>query len=118
MQIFRLLKLKFCKITYEIKNNIESLSISADEFSPIEYLIINTRFSIYSIDNLLSYVPQLRHLTINYLECCGKKRNLLPMTLKDLKYVSLKMNSIYFNQFGILIKCFFQHIQLLRISTK
>jgi hypothetical protein len=120
LQIFRLTKLKFCQITYETKDNKQpSLILPAKKFSPIEHLIINTQFSIDSFDYLLSYVPQLRRLSINSLvEPCYKKKGLSPITLKHFEYVSLIIDINCFNQIEILIKYFFQHIQVLRISTK
>jgi len=120
LQIFRLSKLKFCQITYETKDDKQPLLIFLPEISsPIEHLIINTQFSIDSFDYLLSYVPQLRRLSINSLvEPCYKKKGLSPITLKHFEYVSLIIDVTCFNQIEILIKYFFQHIQVLRISIK
>jgi hypothetical protein len=119
-QIFRLSKLKFCQIKYETKDSNQSaLLTSADEeFSPIEHLIINTQFSIDAFDHLLSYVPQLRRLTINsVIKSRNWNRNLCSVILKHLEYVSLQFDSIRFTEFEILIKQFFNNIQVLRISS-
>ncbi|CAF1342622.1 unnamed protein product [Rotaria sp. Silwood1] len=119
LKLFRLPKLKFCRISYETKqDNKEHLMISSNYFSSIEPLIINARFPIDELDNLLSYVPRLHRLTINSLkEFDRKQKNLCSITLKHLKYLSIKIDSIRFKKLEILFKYFFQHIQILRIST-
>ncbi|CAF5182293.1 unnamed protein product, partial [Rotaria sp. Silwood1] len=40
-----------------------------------------------------------------------------PIELKDLNYVFFDLHSIHFHQFEELIKHFFHHIKVLRIST-
>ncbi|CAF1520734.1 unnamed protein product, partial [Rotaria sp. Silwood1] len=119
LKLFRLPKLKFCQISYETKqDNKEHLMISSNYFSSIEHLIINARFPIDELDNLLSYVPRLHRLTINSLkEFDRKQKDLCSITLKHLKYLSIKIDSIRFKKLEILFKYFFQHIQILRIST-
>lgn len=81
--------------------------------------MINHHFRIQSFNNLLSYLPQLRHLSINCLD--GFDFNdieFYPIILKDLKYVSLELELVYFNRFEKLIKNFFYYIEVLYITTK
>jgi len=121
-KIFRLHQLKYSKITYQTKEDESPFSIYFSEYdsSPIEYLVINTHFPIDSLNNLLHCLPKLRHLSINslvnshFIDDDGYPI----VSLTDLKYVSLKIVSINFNAFEIVIKNFFHHVEVLRISTK
>ena len=124
-RIFHLDKLKSCKITYQEKDHYEPGPIYFSEYdtSPIEYLVINTRFPFKSFDKLLSCFPKLRHLSIDCLvissfmeiETENEKR---PIVLKQLKSVSLKLDSINFNRLEHVIKTFFRHVEVLRLTAK
>ena len=122
-QIFCLPKLKYFKITYQTKDDKDPLSIYFTEYdySPIEYLVINSRFSIETFDNLLFCLPKLRHLSIN---CLVKSHfeyietKLDPVVLKDLKYVSLNLDFIHLSRFEQIIKGFFGYVEVLRLTTK
>ena len=118
MEIFCLKQLKSCRLTYKMKKNeiILPIDFEQSEASPIEYLIINGPFRCESFPKLFTYLPKLRHLSINYL-LGSNQMNFSPIELKHLKYVSLNLHSIRFNQFQILIENFFRHIVVLRIST-
>jgi hypothetical protein len=88
------------------------------EHSPIEHLIINSRFRIDSFNNLLFCLPQLRHLSINCLvECPYIDIELCPILLKYFKYISLNLDSIRFNRFEKLVKHLFHSIEVLRLNT-
>jgi hypothetical protein len=50
--------------------------ISTNTSSPIEHLIINNHYDINAVDALLSYVPQLRRLSIT-----GEKAEILILIL-------------------------------------
>jgi hypothetical protein len=118
-RILRLPKLKYCKIEFESKDDLEQLPPATDIFSPIEYLVIQNRFRFQSFNNLLSYLPQLHHLTINYLD--GLDFNdieFYPIVLKHLKYVSLEVDLVYFNRLEKLIKNLFYYVEVLRLTTK
>jgi hypothetical protein len=118
MEIFRLKQLKSCQLTYRMKKNENILPINFEqtEPSPIEYLIINGPFRYESFQKLFIYLPKLRHLSLNYL--LGSNHiNFSPIELKDLKYVSFDIHSIYFDQFKKLIENFFRHIVVLHVST-
>lgn len=47
--------------------NIQTLSIVTNKFSSIEHLVINDQVFLNQIDSLLSYVPQLRRLSLGDL---------------------------------------------------
>jgi hypothetical protein len=63
-QLFQLPVLKYCELSFVRNNSLETLPISANTSSPIEYLIINNHYDLHTVDALLSYLPQLRRLSI------------------------------------------------------
>ncbi|CAF1642143.1 unnamed protein product [Rotaria sp. Silwood1] len=102
-QIFRLSKLKYCKIKYEIQY-YEELFYSFTEYisSPIEYLIINAPFPFKAFHNLLCFLPKLQHLSIGSLHLLGDihiEYQLSPIQLKCLRH------------------SFFYHVQILHLMT-
>jgi hypothetical protein len=119
-RIFRLPVLKYCKVSFRPSYDLDNLLPIADkESSPIEHLIITTSVQFDEIDNLLSYVPQLRSLSINCLDGVYSKRTeLSPIMLNHLTDVSLlECHYIYFNQFETLVKNLFNQVQVLRLRT-
>ncbi|CAF5048665.1 unnamed protein product, partial [Rotaria sp. Silwood1] len=67
-KVFRLPILKYCQILIELLQCPKSLPVATNEFSTIEHLIINHDISIDQLPILLSYVPQLRRLSISNLK--------------------------------------------------
>ncbi|CAF4622398.1 unnamed protein product, partial [Rotaria sp. Silwood2] len=118
--IFRLSKLKYCKIIYQTKYDQQPIAIYLTEFtlSPIEYLVINNRFSIDSLSDIFLCLPKLRYLSI---DCLVGSTDLDidqdPIALEYLKYVSIKVDHIHFNLFEKLIKYFFRCVEVLRLTT-
>jgi hypothetical protein len=116
-KIFRLPALKYCKLFIRTVRSLEPLSITTNEFSPIEHLVINNKVSINQLDSLLSYVPQLRRLSLEYFD--GYISSRIRTTTIQLNYltdVSLKSHSISFNDFQLLVIDLFRQIQVLRIE--
>ncbi|CAF3112325.1 unnamed protein product [Rotaria sp. Silwood2] len=120
---FRLPKLKYCKIEYQRKdNNNEPFQLYFTQCysSPIECLIINGRFPVHAFRNLLCCLPKLQHLSIDYLvdsRYYMEQEELSHIELKYLKHVSLKFDLIYFYEFEKIIKEFFYHVEILRLTT-
>ncbi|CAF3610681.1 unnamed protein product [Rotaria sp. Silwood1] len=120
--IFQLKKLKYCKIEYTIKDNQNSISFDLTRrvFSPIQYLIINGQFSFNSLNNLLSCLPELHHISIQSLMNSNDNIKIDDLSyyiqLRYLKYVSFKINSIDFNKFENIIKQFFDYVEILRLT--
>lgn len=63
-QIFQLPMLKYCELSFEEVSSLASLPISTNPSSPIEELIIQDHYSLNEVDAILSYLPQLRRLSI------------------------------------------------------
>jgi hypothetical protein len=81
--------------------------------------VINSHFRFGSLNNLLSYLPQLHRLSIDYLDgSYYKDVELTPIVLKYLKYVSIKLHYIRFDRFEKIVKTFFRYVEILRIKTK
>ncbi|CAF3736553.1 unnamed protein product [Rotaria sp. Silwood1] len=118
-EIFRLPMLKYCKISFNNYLLMESsLHISINEYSPIEHLIINNDFDIHKLTVLLSYIPQLRRLSLgNLWQCSNEQIISCPIKLNHLTHASLNMNNIIFDQFEILIKHIFFQLQVLYITA-
>ncbi|CAF2233828.1 unnamed protein product [Rotaria magnacalcarata] len=121
--IFHLPKLKYCKIEYEIKrlgDEPVQLYFTHRDSSPIECLIINGRFPFNGFQNLLWRLPKLQYLSINCLVQSYynlEQEKLTHIELKYLKYVSLKFDFINFHKFEKVMKKFFHHVQMLRLTT-
>ncbi|CAF1313154.1 unnamed protein product [Rotaria sordida] len=64
-QVFRLRPLKYCKLSLDDSNQPEQLPIAMKESSPIEYFILNSTHVLNDLNNLLSYIPHLKHLSID-----------------------------------------------------
>ncbi|CAF5114007.1 unnamed protein product [Rotaria sp. Silwood1] len=80
-------------------DDVQLLPKSTDKFSPIECLVINNRFRFPSFNNLLSYLHELRHLSIIYLNGFDlKDMEFHSLVLKNLKYISLELDLASFNQ--------------------
>jgi hypothetical protein len=116
--IFQLPVLKSCKISFAKTAYFGLLRLSTNKPSPIEHLIIDGRHDYTSIDIILSYVPQLRRLSINYIEQHYPQRiSVLSTVVNNLTHVSLKLERLKFEQFELFIKQYFGHVKVLQISS-
>ncbi len=117
-KIFGLPKLKYCHMSIETRQELHPLRISTKEFSPIEHLVINNKVSLNQLGSLLSYVPQLRRLSLGRLDGSRRKQtHKSSISANDLTDVSLKLYSISFNDFESLVTEFFCQVQILRLAV-
>jgi hypothetical protein len=117
-KIFRLSQMKYCQLSIPTLRRRKPLSIAKNEFSPIEHLVINNKVSLDQLDNLFSYVPKLRRLTLGYLDGYRTSRTYnSSIALHYLSRVSLTLSSVSFNEFERLITDFFPQIEALRIEN-
>ncbi|CAF4112902.1 unnamed protein product, partial [Adineta steineri] len=117
-KLLRLSKLKYCDIIIKLLQCPKSLLVATNEFSTIEYLIIDNEISIDQLTIILSYVPQLRHLSIgNLTESKHDQIEKDAVNLNHLKSASLKLICVPFNQFETLMINYFRQIQVLSIAT-
>ncbi|CAF4737921.1 unnamed protein product [Rotaria sp. Silwood1] len=81
---------------------------------PIEYLIINNRFSIDSLYDIFLCLLKLFYLSIDCLVGSNDPEfDRDPIVLEYLKYISIKVDNIHFNIFKKLIICFFGSVEVL-----
>jgi len=119
--IFRLPKLKSCKITYQIKDQQDPPLLLLSEFktSPIEHLVINSRLRFDSLEDLFSCLSNLRHLSIS---CLVGHRSLgissYIIRLKHLKYVSFELDGVRLPRLEKLMRNFFRHVEVFRLTVK
>ncbi len=99
-QIFRLPALKYCKLSLKEWDYKETLPISITKYSLIEHFVITHTIYLCELDSLLSYIPHLRRLSIHSLvEYRSERTKISPRLLNHLTHMSLKINSIKFDQF-------------------
>lgn len=114
-RIFRLPVLKYCKIKLSKLIESEPLSIAmVDEYSPIEHLVIHNGCQLHELVSLLSYVPQLRRLSLHDLY--GVLIESYPVQLNSLTHVTIHKTNMEFDEFELLVRNYFQQIQVLHFS--
>jgi hypothetical protein len=92
--------------------------VATNKFSPIEHLIIHDGMDWNKIHAFLSYIPQVRRLslytsTIDY----DKQAQFQPIPLVHLTDVCLDLQFSTFDTFEYLVKNFFRQVQILDISS-
>ena len=116
-QIFRLPALKYCKLSLLARTSTESLATSINEYSPIEHLIIKNSINPYELDDLLSYVPQLRRLSFHLQHTIWRTRTqVCPLVLNQLTHVDLQLESIKFDVLEQIIRELFPMIEVLHLT--
>ncbi len=119
LQIFRLPKLKYCKLNFQVMDHLNLSSTSNNKLSPIENFIIKPSFRFESFENLLSYLPRLGHLSIDGMhDRYHKEIDFSPLALKSFKYVSLKLYSLKFDRLEEIIKNYFRYIEVFYITSR
>jgi hypothetical protein len=117
-QIFRLSTLKYCQLSFENRRNDNPLLMANNEHSSIEHLVINNGIHLRQLNSLLTYVPQLRRLSFQSVDVYGNNlTKIYPVVLNKLTHVSLRSNSIKFDQIEQLFINLFSSIEVLHIST-
>ena len=115
-KIFRLPTLKYCQLLIETANDSKLLPVATNEFSTIENLVINNGISLDQLHVLLTYVPQLRRLTIGNLK--ESKHNRTERSSNCLTHVYLKLKNVDFNDFETLVTNHFRQVEVLSIAMQ
>ncbi|CAF1437534.1 unnamed protein product [Adineta steineri] len=117
-QIFQLPVLKYFNVLLEtsLMPIVSSLSFATNKYSSIEHLVIKNNIELDTLYVILSYVPQIRRLSISELQKSEYKQNItFPITLNNLTYISLELNHFDFDNFELLAKDLFHNLQVLRL---
>jgi hypothetical protein len=110
-QVFRLPALKYCNLSFKEISRLELLPVAMKEFSPIEHLIINNTYPLNDLNNLLSYVPHLKRLSIHSeYKYRIEQMQLYSSTLIHLTHVFLNGPDIPFDQFESIVQSFLEII--------
>ncbi|CAF4184447.1 unnamed protein product, partial [Rotaria sp. Silwood2] len=116
--IFHLSILKHCKISFEENVPLEYLPMSKSPSSSIEHLIINDNYNLNEVEAILSYVPHIRRLSIEYQHRPYPQAALIFLTvLNNLTHVCVtgdRLTNVGIEQF---IKKYFRQIKVLHISA-
>ncbi len=116
--IVRLPALNYCKLSLEGWSSDWTLQMNTNQCSPIEHLIITQCINLYELGCLLSYVPQLRRLSLHSLQDSSKIwTNICPLVFHQLTHIHFNLNSIKFDQFERLIIDYFSMIHVLRLTS-
>jgi hypothetical protein len=117
-QIFHLPVLRYCKVSFGESYKPVLIPFATDKYSPIEHLVINHSVHFDLLYCILSYVPQLRRLSIHGLfDSEEKKKNTFSIVLSHLTHLSLELNSVMFDDFEVLVKNLFHNLSKLYISA-
>ncbi len=115
-QIFRLPQLKYCKLLCEHYISYGSIPVATNEYSPIEYLVIKHQLQFHEVNDLLSYVPQLRRLSLNCISDSSYTKTVSSsIVLNHLTHLSLDIYGFLFEQFECIMKNLFHLGQVLHI---
>ncbi|CAF1415118.1 unnamed protein product [Adineta steineri] len=118
LQIFRLPKLKYCKLYFQIMAHLDVSLTTTNIVSPIEHFIYEPLFPMESFENLLSFLPQLRRLSIHKIhDLHHTQMNFSHLRLKSFTNISLKLYSMNFDRLEEIIKNYFYYIEVLHITT-
>ncbi|CAF0955420.1 unnamed protein product [Rotaria sordida] len=116
--IFRLPLLKYNKISaFRIFSPILQPYIT-DEYSPIEHLVIDHECVIHELVTILSCTPRLSHLTCKCLNSNSSIKREIPRNISNLRYLSINVCYLQFDEFETFIKKSFPHIRVLRFVSR
>ncbi|CAF0930419.1 unnamed protein product [Adineta steineri] len=103
--IFTLPKLKYIKCSGDEDDISISLPIATNEqLSTIEYFIINHHCAFDTLCTLISYTPQLCHLSLDDLSDCDSDNEIIfSVTLPNLTYLSIGSCNVTFENLEALI---------------
>ncbi|CAF4833839.1 unnamed protein product, partial [Rotaria sp. Silwood2] len=106
-----------CKVTMKKIVESEPLSIAINKYSSIEHLVINNGCYLHELISLLSYVPQLRRISL--FDLYGtfiKQRESHSIVFNYLTHISINKTNMTFDELELLIRNHFPQIQSLYFS--
>ncbi|CAF4306356.1 unnamed protein product [Rotaria socialis] len=101
LAIFRLAKLKFCKLTFPSGGQRIPLPLAIDQCQTLECLVLNGHCRLDQLISILSYVPKLHHLACEQLS--GSEYIDITRIPENLTSISLTPYRISFNELKLLL---------------
>ncbi len=111
--------MKYCKLSLKRWTRDTPLPVCTGRYSSVENLIITDDVYLDELDNLLSYVPQLRRLSFHLL--FGSKNGRTELSsrlLNHLTHISFKIGHIKFDQFAQMFVNIFPTVEVLRLTVQ
>lgn len=119
LQILHLPTLKYCKLSFvSNQKKLNLLPFATNQYSSIEQLVIKHEIHLDNLYRLLSYVPQLRRLSLYNLYENRLSQFDHSIVLKYLTHLFLDITDLDFNRFELLIKHSFCSLQVLHLLDK
>ncbi|CAF2463979.1 unnamed protein product [Rotaria sp. Silwood2] len=116
LSIFRLSKLKFCKLTFPSGGQRIPLPLATDQCQTLERLILNGHVRLDQLISILSYAPKLYHLSCEYLygsECTETDIIRIPVNLRS---ICLNLYRVSFNELKLFLSKISFQLKKLRIK--
>ena len=116
--IFGLPFLKSCILSPKRAHRNMSLSLSKNEFSPIQRFSLNRHCTLNQLIHILSYLPDLHHLSCLSLSETNQSIVDINNQFPHLTHLSVKFWRISFDTLKYLSSKYLSQLELLRISTR
>ncbi len=115
--IFTLPVLKYIQIRSSDLSSVTSLpmAISNQQRSPIKYLVIDHGWKFNELDAILSYTPELYHLSIQQQ---SKVDMILPIRLANLTYLSIDMGHLDYDKVMEFIKKLSSNLKVFHLTIQ
>jgi len=117
--IFALPVLKYCKFATGDEDLTVSLPIATNQqFTPIEYLVLDHCCTFHELLAITSYTPELRRLKFTH-DLDGDRiiQTISPMTLSNLTHLSIHVYNLTFDTFEIFINKLYAKLKFLYVKT-
>ncbi|CAF4217519.1 unnamed protein product, partial [Adineta steineri] len=116
LSIFRLTKLKLCKLTFPSGGERVPLPIAIDSYHKLERLIINGHCRLEQLNSILSYLPLLQHLSCQYLYGTGRECKEIQIP-KNLTSIHLTIYRVLFEEMKLFLSKISSRLKILRMKT-
>lgn len=116
--IFHLPVLKYCKLSFKEHNSLGSLPMCTNPSSTIEYFFINDNYNLVEVNSILSYIPKVRRLSIEYQYRPNPQNALICLILlNNGTYICVTGDRLELRDIEQFVKDHFQQIKVLHISS-
>jgi hypothetical protein len=114
--ILNLSMLKYCRISFESYNNNADVLLNTNRCSPIEHLIIDARYNIDNLADLLTYLPHVKRLSCR-ISTVDSQMMRISTVAETLINICLIFDKVSIDEFEWFISSFSHQLRILSIST-